>query len=540
LDLPRRGTLRRFAPLALGLLVTASFAYGTGGCSCDEGGCTKDNDCATGRIYGDDGRCVDLETTSSATVTSTTATGGAGGATTATGSGGNGGSAPMCDAAETLCGSVCVDTKTDVKHCGMCDEACPVPASATTATCADGLCGFACSMGYVDCDLESANGCETTLDTTTNCGECGNACSASSQCKVGVCEVCPLKLLGKVNITTGDQPYSAAVTDLNNDGKLDLVVANFIGDSLSVLLGKGDGTFQPKVDLTGVTRPGRISASDLNVDGKVDVIVTNAETAKLSTYFGKGNGTFDSKVEYPTGNEPAGVIRVDDVTGDSRLDLIVSNAASSSVSVFVNNGDGSFKAKVDYPTGSKPIGLTLGELNGDGKSDIVTGNQESSDVSVLLNEGNGTFKAHVVYATTTKATSVALADLNGDKKLDVVAANWGGGSGSTVSVFLGKGDGTLGPKADFMTGTGPYPVIARDIDGDGKVDLAVGNDTSNTVSILLGKGDATFAPKVDWQTGTRPVGMVSGDLNGDGKLDLVAVNVVGNTVSILLNGACTP
>jgi hypothetical protein len=91
--LTRRGTLRGFAPLALGLLVTASIAYGTGGCSSDEGGCTKDNDCATGRICGEDGRCVDLGSTSSSAVTGSTGTGGTGGAVgssaTATGSGGN-------------------------------------------------------------------------------------------------------------------------------------------------------------------------------------------------------------------------------------------------------------------------------------------------------------------------------------------------------------------------------------------------------------------------------------------------------------------
>jgi len=89
-------------------------------------------------------------------------------------------------------------------------------------------------------------------------------------------------------------------------------------------------------------------------------------------------------------------------------------------------------------------------------------------------------------------------------------------------------------------GDGPLSVTTGDLNGDGKLDLAVANETADTVSVLLGNGNGTFQTKVDDAVGSQPLSVTTGDLNGDGKVDLATANANADSVSVLLNGACTP
>ena len=140
------------------------------------------------------------------------------------------------------------------------------------------------------------------------------------------------------------------------------------------------------------------------------------------------------------------------------------------------------------------------------------------------------------------ANAIAMGDFNGDGLKDVAVVN---GTDNTVSVLLGRTDGTFAPQVTYSTGIGPLAVVAGDFNGDGNLDLAVTNAdcsdyhgivscTGNTVSILLGNGDGTFLPHVDYTTGTQPSSVAAGDFNGDGKIDLVVANALDGTVSVLL------
>jgi hypothetical protein len=310
---------------------------------------------------------------------------------------------------------------------------------------------------------------------------------------------------------------SVALGDLNGDGKLDLLTR--IGSSVGVLLGKGDGTFDTwAISPTG-NHPGAIALGDLNGDGKLDVVSANQASETASVLLGKGDGTFAVNVDYPAGNGPAAVA-LGDLNGDGELDLAVAN--DNSVSVRLGAGDGSFAGNVDYPIANRPTAIALGDLNGDGKLDMVAVGTVGT-ASVLLGTGGGMLAANLDYQVGTNPNGVALGDLNGDGKLDMVVANVGFEADWSVSVLLGKGDGTFADKVDYDTGEGPSAVTLGDLNGDGNLDIIMPNTfgSPGTVTVLLGKGDGTFADKVDYDTGDSPNAVALGDLNGDGWVDIV-------------------
>src|SRR6185295_15163280 len=189
------------------------------------------------------------------------------------------------------------------------------------------------------------------------------------------------------------------------------------------------------------------------------------------------------------------------------------------------NGDG-------FGTGGDPKSVAVGDFNGDGKLDLVLANLLSNTVSILLGTGTGSFGPKTDFGTGGESTSVASGDFNGDGKLDLSVANAGSG---TVSILLGTGTGSFGAKADFALGSVPLSVALADFNGDGRIDLAV--TTVDAVSIMLGMGTGSFGVKTDFGAGANPHSVAVSDFSGDGKLDLAVANFADATVSILLNTA---
>ena len=285
----------------------------------------------------------------------------------------------------------------------------------------------------------------------------------------------------EASYSTGNGPRSVTSLDANGDGKMDLAVANSSSTTVSLLLGKGDGTFATKVDYATGSNPFSVTGLDANGDGKMDLAVANYSSTTISLLLSKGDGTFAAKVDYATGSTPHSVISLD-ANGDGNMDLAVANYWSNTVSLLLNNGNGTFAAKVDYATGSYPNSVTGLDANGDGRMDLAVANSGRNTVSLLLGKGDGTFAAKVDYATGSTPVSVTSLDANGDGRMDLVVANKGS---STISVLQSKGDGTLNPKFDFAVGADPFSVTSFDANGDGKMDLVTANRGSDTVSVLL-------------------------------------------------------
>lgn len=343
-------------------------------------------------------------------------------------------------------------------------------------------------------------------------------------------------MFGRADFPTGVSPQSVATADFNADGLMDLAVANANDNTVSILLGKPDGTFAAKVDYPVGTAPRMVVVADFNQDGKPDLAAVNSGSNSISVLLGKGDGTFQAHVDYPAGSGAVWLAAAD-FNHDGKVDLTAANPGANTVSVLLGNGDGTFQSQVDYATGPQPSSVAVADFNGDGKPDLAVANANCistpcgpGSVSVLLGNGDGTFQTHVEHNAGAGPSAVAAVDFNGDGKADLAVANNADG---TVSVLLGKGDGTFQPQQAEPAGAGPDWVAISDFNGDGKADLAVVNQTANTVSILLGNGDGTFQAKTDYYAGSEPRGIAVADFNGDGPLDVAIANSGSNTVSVL-------
>ncbi|MCZ8247968.1 VCBS repeat-containing protein, partial [Microcystis sp. LE19-195.1E] len=194
------------------------------------------------------------------------------------------------------------------------------------------------------------------------------------------------------NFTVGSGPYSVTVRDFNNDGKMDLAVANRGGNNVSVLLGTGTGSFGTATNFSVGAGPYSVTVGDFNGDGKLDLAVANFYNNNVSVLLGTGTGSFGTATNFSVGAGPLSVT-VGDFNGDGKSDLAVANRYGNNVSVLLGTGTGSFGTATNFSVGAGPFSVTVGDFNGDGKSDLATANLYSSNVSVLLGTGTGSFGA---------------------------------------------------------------------------------------------------------------------------------------------------
>jgi hypothetical protein len=346
----------------------------------------------------------------------------------------------------------------------------------------------------------------------------------------------------------GTNPRAVAVGDFNGDGKMDLAVVNF-GDpsvndngSVSILLGNGDGTFQPANNAVAGKDPSYIAVGDFNGDGRVDIVTVNSGNT-VSALLGNGDGTFQAHVDYGTGSGPDFVV-AGDFNSDGRPDLVITNSGGGSVSVLLGNGDGSFQSHADYPTGGAANGVTLADFNGDGKLDLAVA--AGQGLVVLAGKGDGTFtQTWNSAALGLRSISVTVGDFNNDGNPDVVlgVVAFGNATASGLVLLTGKGDGTFSQGGAPNTGACQDGVPrTADFDGDGKLDLGLfGNDdcfpspkSNPRVLVLAGNGDGTFQAPVNF-TPANAIGLAAAsDLDANKSPDLLTINS-DNTVSVLLN-----
>jgi hypothetical protein len=341
----------------------------------------------------------------------------------------------------------------------------------------------------------------------------------------------------------GDGAGAVAAADFDGDGDGDLAIANGIANSVTVLRNNGAGNFvepHSSPEFPGA-QPNSIVAADFDADGDADLATANVSSDNVQVLRNNGSGNFLPLSAGPedVGDNPTWLAAAD-LDGDEDVDLAVVNQDSDDVSILRNKGNGRFIKDTREGVGDGPRRLVIADFNGDSRPDLAVANSFDGTVTLLRNVGFGFFvffsQSPIVGASAPSA--IVAPDLDGDGKLDLAFTNSGT---ANVSVFRGLGGGRFRERSTSPEGIGggltPLALTAADFDVDGAQDLAVAVSGSDQVAILrnTGSGNLSLTPTSPVTVGDFPLDIAAADLDGDSDLDLATPNGLGDNVTILRN-----
>jgi hypothetical protein len=335
------------------------------------------------------------------------------------------------------------------------------------------------------------------------------------------------------DFSVGDGPAGLALADFDGDDDIDIAVANASENTVSILIGDGEGNFSEHTVFPAGTAPVALAAADVDRDGTMDLAVANNS---VSILLGNGDGTFEPPVDLDGGTSPAAIL-LTDLDGDTIVDLAVATPAANAVSVIIGNGDGTFEARRNFAVGDNPVAIAAGDFDNDDNVDLAVANQASNTVSILTGSGDGTFLERGDVAAGAGPTAVVAADFDSDDQLDLAVANQ---SDDTVSILFGNGDGAFADSVDLNAGGSPTALVAADFSGDDSVDLVVVNQSDSNLSVFLTLPNRAFADPLTLAVGNAPVAAAAADLSGDDRFDLAVSNRDSDTVSVTLNRSTVP
>ena len=339
-----------------------------------------------------------------------------------------------------------------------------------------------------------------------------------------------------VNYSAHNNPFSITKSDFNGDGFIDLAIANAdacTGDTVSVLLGNGSGTFSSPYQFSVVPCCCSIVSGDFNNDGNIDLVTAHNAVYRISTLLGVGNGSFLPSTSMTVANTPY-FIETLDFNGDGNLDLVSANLSGNSISIFLGNGTGSFTPFNIYTVGMNCTSVAFADFNNDGITDLTTGFGGTNFISVLLGAGGGSMNPSTNFTVGTVPFSVTSGKFNNDNFSDIATISQISGS-PFLSILLGNGTGSFTISNYSTTILGTHTLRNKDINGDGNLDLICTEYTNNIVAISLGNGNGTFNNPIFFPVGTSPRALTIADFNGDLKPDIATANEYSNNSSVLLS-----
>lgn len=338
------------------------------------------------------------------------------------------------------------------------------------------------------------------------------------------------------NLSSTNNPRCITNGDFNNDGNIDLAVGK--NGAIEIFLGNPTGAFQSStlipVNFGPTNQIRSIFSSDVNLDGKTDLmfLIDNHQFARVLLGDGVGNFSFFGS-GYMACTSPLAVM-TDDFNNDTIPDLIIANLCSPYFHRYLGTGTGSFVAQhVPFFNSGSCYDVSGADFNNDGNRDLVLPSSGQNAAAVALGLGTGSFSPISLFASGSSPRGVTVADYDQDGNEDIALSLW---AADSIAVLMGNGAGGFANPVLYETGQNPSSIKSADVDQDGDVDILVANSgtSSNVVSIFLNNG-GSFAAPLNFTVSGSPLGLSTGDFNKDGFPDFASVNLTGSGVSVWLS-----
>ena len=345
---------------------------------------------------------------------------------------------------------------------------------------------------------------------------------------------------------------AVAMGDVDGDDDIDILIG--IADAPDeLLLGDGRGLFAPADSLPNTAASSTLSLAmgDIDGDGDLDALIGNPDGTDNALWLNDGSGNFTAEL-LPQGSAEAHSVAMGDVDGDGDLDLIIGTTHGAASELRLNEGSYRFRTALGFPGGNfRTLAVALGDVNGDGAIDVLIGNAHENDGgtaqtslvnygapnALILSDRSGAFiKAAGFPGGSAGTMAIVMGDVDGDGALDVLLGNPGS---DPNELLLNDGSGNFTAADGFPTvpNEETWAVAMGDVDSDGDLDLFIGGSSSTPNRLLINDGSGRFsqADGLPDTHGTRVRAVAFGDVDSDGDLDLFIGNNCDDAHQLLLN-----
>lgn len=285
-------------------------------------------------------------------------------------------------------------------------------------------------------------------------------------------------------------PSSIAIADLNNDNFLDITVTNMFSFNVGIFYGHGNGSFANQVTYATEinSQPISLQIGDFNNDTHMDIVVANYWSNNLSIFLGYSYVGWNPTTFSTGPNSAPQAVAIGDINNDGLIDAVAANYGTDNIMIFLGHSEIVFQEQVVYSTGAKsgPLSIAVGDFDSNGGLDIAVANSLSNNLMIFFGNGNGNFRSLSIYSLPLGSMpyAIAVGYLNNDNQLDIAVANY---NANNIGIFFGFGNGTFRNLETYAISydSRPRAIALGHFSSENHTDIIVVSDNQNTEYILL-------------------------------------------------------